>query len=218
MRRLLFALPIIALLALAPSAFAGGWATVGLSSTPAGTEPGNAVEREPDGAPARADAAARPAADDHDPQRRRAPRRSREADRQARRLPRRGRVPERRARGPTRSTTASSPASRTRIRPCRSAKPASAPAAATTSDDGGPGMLGSRSPGSRSCSRPRAAVWRPPRRHRISRRRRESHHPRCRWPRLRGGGDDDRRLRRRRLGSAAARRAPRAAPARRRTA
>ena len=40
MRRLLFALPIIALLALAPSAFAGGWATVGLSSTPAGTEPG----------------------------------------------------------------------------------------------------------------------------------------------------------------------------------
>jgi len=39
-RRLLFALPIIALLALAPSAFAGGWATVGLSSTPAGTEPG----------------------------------------------------------------------------------------------------------------------------------------------------------------------------------
>ena len=40
MRRLLFALPIIALLALAPSASAGGWATVGLSSTPAGTEPG----------------------------------------------------------------------------------------------------------------------------------------------------------------------------------
>ena len=40
MRRVLLALPIIALLALAPSAFAGGWATVGLSSTPAGTEPG----------------------------------------------------------------------------------------------------------------------------------------------------------------------------------
>ena len=40
MRRLLFALPIIALLALAPSAFAGGWATVGLSSTPTGSEPG----------------------------------------------------------------------------------------------------------------------------------------------------------------------------------
>ena len=40
MRRVLFALPIIALLALAPSALAGGWATVGLSSTPAGTEPG----------------------------------------------------------------------------------------------------------------------------------------------------------------------------------
>ena len=31
-----------------------------------------------------------------------------------------------------------------------------------------------------------------------SRRRRESHQPRRRWPRLRGGGDDDRRLRRRR--------------------
>ncbi len=40
MRRVLLALPIIALLALAPSAFAGGWATVGLSSTPTGTEPG----------------------------------------------------------------------------------------------------------------------------------------------------------------------------------
>jgi hypothetical protein len=39
-RRMLLALPIVALLALAPSAFAGGWATVGLSSTPAGTEPG----------------------------------------------------------------------------------------------------------------------------------------------------------------------------------
>ena len=40
MRRVLLALPIIALLVLAPSAFAGGWATVGLSSTPAGTDPG----------------------------------------------------------------------------------------------------------------------------------------------------------------------------------
>jgi len=40
MRRLLLALPVIALLVLAPSAFAGGWATVGLSSTPAGTDPG----------------------------------------------------------------------------------------------------------------------------------------------------------------------------------
>ena len=40
MRRLLLALPIICLLALAPSAFAGGWATVGLSSTPSGSEPG----------------------------------------------------------------------------------------------------------------------------------------------------------------------------------
>ena len=41
MRRSLLALPILALLVLAPAAFAGGWATVGLSSTPAGTEPGN---------------------------------------------------------------------------------------------------------------------------------------------------------------------------------
>lgn len=40
MRRLLAALPVVAALALAPSAFAGGWATVGLSSTPAGTAPG----------------------------------------------------------------------------------------------------------------------------------------------------------------------------------
>jgi hypothetical protein len=39
-RRLLFALPVVALLVLAPSAVAGGWATVGMSSTPAGTEPG----------------------------------------------------------------------------------------------------------------------------------------------------------------------------------
>ena len=39
MRRLLLASSIIALLVLAPAAFAGGWATVGLSSTPAGTSP-----------------------------------------------------------------------------------------------------------------------------------------------------------------------------------
>jgi hypothetical protein len=39
-RRLLLAVPL-ALLVLAPSALAGGWATVGLSSTPAGTQPGN---------------------------------------------------------------------------------------------------------------------------------------------------------------------------------
>ena len=41
MRRLLIALGVLAALALAPSAFAGGWATVGLSSTPAGTQPGD---------------------------------------------------------------------------------------------------------------------------------------------------------------------------------
>ncbi|HEX6026538.1 MAG TPA: FixH family protein [Solirubrobacter sp.] len=41
MRRVLFALPVVALLVFAPSAFAGGWATVGLSSTPAGTAPGS---------------------------------------------------------------------------------------------------------------------------------------------------------------------------------
>ncbi len=39
MRRLLLALPLVLLLA-APAAFAGGWATVGMSSTPAGVEPG----------------------------------------------------------------------------------------------------------------------------------------------------------------------------------
>ena len=40
MRRLLIALPILAVLALAPAAFAGGWATVGLDSTPEGTAAG----------------------------------------------------------------------------------------------------------------------------------------------------------------------------------
>jgi hypothetical protein len=38
-RRLLLAVPV-ALLLVAPAAHAGGWATVGLSSTPAGTSPG----------------------------------------------------------------------------------------------------------------------------------------------------------------------------------
>ena len=40
MRRSLLALPILVVLLAAPAAFAGGWATVGLSSTPAGTQPG----------------------------------------------------------------------------------------------------------------------------------------------------------------------------------
>ena len=40
MRRVLFALPVALVLLIAPAAHAGGWATVGLSSTPAGTEPG----------------------------------------------------------------------------------------------------------------------------------------------------------------------------------
>jgi hypothetical protein len=40
MRRALLPVGIVALLVLAPAAFAGGWATVGLSSTPTGTEPG----------------------------------------------------------------------------------------------------------------------------------------------------------------------------------
>jgi hypothetical protein len=40
-RRSLLAVPILALLVVAPAAFAGGWATVGLSSTPAGTQPGD---------------------------------------------------------------------------------------------------------------------------------------------------------------------------------
>lgn len=41
MRRLLIALGVLAMLVLAPAAMAGGWATVGLSSTPAGTQPGD---------------------------------------------------------------------------------------------------------------------------------------------------------------------------------
>ena len=40
MRRMLMLLVPLALLVAAPSAHAGGWATVGLSSTPAGTPPG----------------------------------------------------------------------------------------------------------------------------------------------------------------------------------
>ena len=40
MRRVLIALPLALVLLIAPAAYAGGWATVGLSSTPAGTEPG----------------------------------------------------------------------------------------------------------------------------------------------------------------------------------
>ena len=40
MRRVLIALPILAVLALAPAALAGGWATVALDSTPDGTAPG----------------------------------------------------------------------------------------------------------------------------------------------------------------------------------
>lgn len=40
MRRVLIAVPLAVLLLIAPAAHAGGWATVGLSSTPAGTEAG----------------------------------------------------------------------------------------------------------------------------------------------------------------------------------
>src|SRR5215207_4895752 len=39
-RRVLFVLALALVLLIAPAAHAGGWATVGLSSTPAGTEPG----------------------------------------------------------------------------------------------------------------------------------------------------------------------------------
>jgi hypothetical protein len=39
-RRVLIVLPVALVLLIAPAAYAGGWATVGLSSTPAGTEPG----------------------------------------------------------------------------------------------------------------------------------------------------------------------------------
>jgi hypothetical protein len=40
-RRVLIAVPLALVLLIAPAAYAGGWATVGLSSTPAGTEPGS---------------------------------------------------------------------------------------------------------------------------------------------------------------------------------
>jgi hypothetical protein len=40
-RRVLIALPLFAALVFASAAMAGGWATVGLSSTPAGTQPGD---------------------------------------------------------------------------------------------------------------------------------------------------------------------------------
>jgi hypothetical protein len=39
-RRVLIAVPLALVLLIAPAAYAGGWATVELSSTPAGTEPG----------------------------------------------------------------------------------------------------------------------------------------------------------------------------------
>jgi len=41
MRRLLITVSLAAALVAAPSAFAGGWATVGLSSTPTGVQPGD---------------------------------------------------------------------------------------------------------------------------------------------------------------------------------
>ncbi len=40
MRRVLMVLPLVAVLVFAPAALGGGWATVGLDSTPAGVEPG----------------------------------------------------------------------------------------------------------------------------------------------------------------------------------
>ena len=201
MRRLLLALPIIALLALAPSAFAGGWATVGLSSTPAGTDPGKPwnVEmtilqhgRTPldDLSPTitirNGDATKTFNAD---------------ADRQAGRLSRRAWCSRAPASGTTRSTTASSPASRTRTRPWRSVRRrALPPPRRRRPTTVGPRWAGSRSEGSRCCWRRSACSCGTGRGASItSRRRRESHHPRRRWPRLRGGGDDHRRLRRRRL-------------------
>ena len=100
-RRVLFALPVALVLLIAPAAHAGGWATVGLSSTPAGTEPGTpwpvkitvlqhgvtpleGVEPAViiTSGDARKTFAAKP-------------------DRQARRVPRRGRVPGRRPLGAT---------------------------------------------------------------------------------------------------------------------
>ena len=61
MRRSLLVSPlalVLVVLAAVPAA-AGGWATVGLDSTPAGVGPGQALEREHHGAAARAHAAQR---------------------------------------------------------------------------------------------------------------------------------------------------------------
>ena len=201
MRRLLIALPLLAVSVLAPAALAGGWATVGLSSTPAGTAPGEPWNVDitvlQHGRTPLEDVAA----DGDDPQRRRDEDVHRQADRQARRLSRVGDLPD----APGKWTYevndgfVDEPGAHVPGR-CRSA--AAAPRRRRDDQrrrrDRTCSWLRARA--SRCCSRPRRSCCcaTAPAGSTTSLRRRESHHPRRRWPRLRGGGDDDRRLRRRR--------------------
>ena len=198
-RRVLIAVPLAIVLLIAPAAYAGGWATVGLSSTPAGTEPGTPwpVEItvlqhgvtplegvEPaviiTSGDARETFAATPT----------------------------GKPGVYRAKVvfPTAGRWSYAvddgfiSGARTRSRRCRSTprRPRPRRRPATTAAARPP--AGS-CPASRCCSRPRPCS-RATAGATTIRRRRESHHPRRRRPRLCGGGDDDRRLRRRRLGLA----------------
>ena len=78
--------------------------------------------------------------------------------------------------------------------------PAATPAkSAPAADDGGSPLRWLAIPGIALIVAAIAILRAAPGRSRDTRRRRESHHPRRRWPRLCGPGDDDRRLRRRRL-------------------
>ena len=203
MRRVLLAVGL--LLVFAPAAQAGGWATVGLSSTPERVNREDVGGRH-DGAPARAHAADRRQAGRDDPQRR--PRRCSPPSRPASRASTAPRWCSRRAGRWTYqvddgfisaaaahlSGRCRSAARRRRRRRPRRGRRRPEPAVAD--------------PRHRAAARRGRAADRAAARAPSNRRRRESHHPRRRWPRLRGGGDDDRRLRRRRPG-----RLPRPTPA-----
>ena len=197
MRRLLITVSLAAVLVAAPSAFAGGWATVGLSSTPAGVQPGDPWDvnitvlqhgRTPledvkpaltiRGADRPKTFAAKPTGKPVSTARVVLPER-REVEVRGRR-----RVHQRAAAHVSRRCRSATPA--------RGRAPRGPMTAARTSV-----LLA----GVALLLAALALLVAPPRRA-TSRRRRESHHPRRRWPRLRGGGDDDRRLRRRRPGPA----------------
>ena len=125
MRRSLLLVPLLLALVAAPAAYGGGFATVGLSSTPAGLRPGS---RGRSTSPCsrtggRRSTGCRPTV------RIRSGDTVKEfptRDRQARRLPRERRVPGDRASGATRSSTATSSRS-TRSRPSRSPATPGAP-------------------------------------------------------------------------------------------